>query len=153
MDRSLTRYSRSKMVGNIFTSHNTWQFHIKNILAQILRTLYVLIFFDFLSKFFFAFDTNIMYWFEKKCWINSKYCLSNTNRHFNHIVQIKGRVRATIFKPAETVHVILFYYLADAIRCVVSADGRSQSPYSANDMESFFSYHFYMLLSRIVDVV
>ena len=35
---------------------------------------------------------------------------------------IKGRLRATIFKSAERVHLILLRYLGDAIRCAVSAD-------------------------------
>ena len=34
----------------------------------------------------------------------------------------KGRLRATIFKSAEAVHLILLCHLGDAIRCAVSAD-------------------------------
>ena len=34
----------------------------------------------------------------------------------------KRRLRATIFKSAETVHLKLSHYLGDAIRCAVSAD-------------------------------
>ena len=34
----------------------------------------------------------------------------------------KGRLRMTIFKSAETAHLILVCYIADAIRCTVSAD-------------------------------
>ena len=37
-------------------------------------------------------------------------------------VSIKGRLRATISKSAETVYLIVLSYLGDAIRCAVSAD-------------------------------
>ena len=37
-------------------------------------------------------------------------------------IQSKGRLRATIFKSAEAVHLILLCYLGDAIRWAVTAD-------------------------------
>ena len=39
-------------------------------------------------------------------------------------VSIKGRLRATISKSAETVHLIVLRYLGDAIRCAASANLR-----------------------------
>ena len=41
----------------------------------------------------------------------------------------KGRLRATIFESAETVHLILLYYLGDAIWCAVSADSKMVARY------------------------
>ena len=38
------------------------------------------------------------------------------------IEKFKGRLRASIVKSPETAHLILLYYLGDAMRCVVSAD-------------------------------
>ena len=40
----------------------------------------------------------------------------------NELEKSKGRLGLTIFKPAETVHLILLCCLGDAIRCAVSVD-------------------------------
>ena len=45
-----------------------------------------------------------------------------SQREIKKITVLKGRLRAIIFKSAETVHLILMCYLGDAIRCAVSAD-------------------------------
>ena len=68
---------------------------------------------------------------QKKTWLlpieysNKILCIQKKVffKYFNVFsIKIKGWVRATIIKSAEKVHLILVCYLADALRCAVSAD-------------------------------
>ena len=67
------------------------------------------------------------------------------------LLRSKGPLRATIFKSAETVHLISLCYLGDAIRYAVSADSKivaSNRPF-VTGMNAVFvirSYqHFFFL--------